>query len=657
MEELSGSNASLKKIFEKKLQGFVDEVENNHMVWLQEILEEAAKMFCRDEPDADVVAECLSVVEEVSVFLYFFDASCKAEDSLIAQRATQGSSKRNAEKCSSPHEVTITNDQNKGNGKAEHSTDLKKRHAYKGTKAELKSQGEDCQADKPVSPVKKSLPVVTVPKGYSAMKPHTKSFLHTAQRNQLLMSTSNSLGQSAIVKSFIKNTTPLKVDTKDKGRERFEILKKNVDQVTERIKKVEEEKKRKLEMERHSKKARVELKIQGEDCQADKPVSPVKKSLPVVTVPKGYSAMKPHTKSFLHTAQRNQLLMSTSNSLGQSAIVKSFIKHTTPLKVDTKEKGRQHLEMLKKKKDQEIKRIKKMEEEKKWKLEEMKREQELLEKEKAIAVQLKAKRAVEEKSALEAAKEKGRLQKETVEKEKLRQKQLHKANLENELKEKQKEEKPAKEEPDTSSSHKTLNITIDLEISPQSYEMTPKGHIKTIEQLDSDDYGMDLKSDDSTDDENAPRKPIPSWAKGRKLIQAIKYHYYNPADHDKLFGEIEPPNLEEIFSKTNMHKAFTVCFPSDEVQFECGLDDPDLFNDLTVEEQEAVEESMVRNSKQKRLQCFAHTLWHCNEIMLFISPNLVDDRHMLLFLVKDLILKDKSENYQPVDTAEEHSQE
>lgn len=41
-------------------------------------------------------------------------------------------------------------------------------------------------------------------------------------------------------------------------------------------------------------------------------------------------------RSFLHTVQKNQMLMMTPNTLGRTSVVKSFIKHTTPLKLDPK---------------------------------------------------------------------------------------------------------------------------------------------------------------------------------------------------------------------------------------------------------------------------------------------------------------------------------
>lgn len=61
--------------------------------------------------------------------------------------------------------------------------------------------------------------------------------------------------------------------------------------------------------------------------------------------------------------------------------------------------------------------------------------------------------------------------------------------------------------------------------SPQSYVITPKGANKPlVTSKNLDDYGMDQNSDDSTDDESAPRKPIPSWAEGtHKQIFSVVY--------------------------------------------------------------------------------------------------------------------------------------
>ncbi|XP_066176713.1 inner centromere protein-like [Sylvia atricapilla] len=62
-------------------------------------------------------------------------------------------------------------------------------------------------------------------------------------------------------------------------------------------------------------------------------------------------------------------------------------------------------------------------------------------------------------------------------------------------------------------------------------------------------YGLDLNSDDSTDDESNPRKPVPAWADGAQLQEAIVHQYYHPVDVDALFGAIPSPRLEHIFYK------------------------------------------------------------------------------------------------------------
>ncbi|NXH23199.1 INCEA protein, partial [Bucco capensis] len=91
--------------------------------------------------------------------------------------------------------------------------------------------------------------------------------------------------------------------------------------------------------------------------------------------------------------------------------------------------------------------------------------------------------------------------------------------------------------------NRTINPTMSQECCCMDLEFgSPK--------VSENNYGMDLNSDDSTDDENEPRKPVPAWAQGSQLNQAILHQYYNPVDYDQVFGLIPSPKLEDIFGKS-----------------------------------------------------------------------------------------------------------
>ncbi|CDR00717.1 unnamed protein product [Oncorhynchus mykiss] len=65
---------------------------------------------------------------------------------------------------------------------------------------------------------------------------------------------------------------------------------------------------------------------------ADEFQSPRKKPSPPVKS----QSVRPNMRSFLHTVQKNQMLMMTPSSLGRNTVMKSFIKHTTPGRADLK---------------------------------------------------------------------------------------------------------------------------------------------------------------------------------------------------------------------------------------------------------------------------------------------------------------------------------
>uniref|UniRef100_A0A8C4X668 Inner centromere protein n=1 Tax=Erpetoichthys calabaricus TaxID=27687 RepID=A0A8C4X668_ERPCA len=535
----SESNASLMKMFEKKVQGFIDEVENNHMVWLQEIQEEAAKMFCR--------YVCL-LITFISLFCAFnftnFLVTGKVFNIFICcrlSRTRRSTVRRSSVKVSS---LNLINEElqkeplkvedldvasvasmasldttrsgvsvDQGSESENSSENSKSRKESRGTfksarKSHRPSGRRSIAGHRSLLSIRESLTRESMRRASrrsvhkKAMKPHLKSFLHTVQKNQLLMSTPNSLGRSTIVKSFIKRTTPLKVDIKEKERQRLEMLKKKEDQETERKKKMEEEKKRKLEEVKRKREERLKKVTEAREREEQKEEAKKRKI----------------EQKFAQMEEKNDkvsLVFSTYEKL----LVWLLIKE---------EEERKHQEFLQKKREEE--------------------EQERLKK----MAEVKRLKQVEQERQLAA------------EKELQRKREQERIRI----------ERYSVHEQENSAPNRVLISSLKFILldacrvaylkytlvlrkyckyilkSPQSYEMTPKGSNKTTARLDPENYGMDLNSDDSTDDESAPRKPIPSWAEGRKLNQAIMHHYYNPPDTDKRYGKIEPPNLEEIFSKS-----------------------------------------------------------------------------------------------------------
>ena len=87
-------------------------------------------------------------------------------------------------------------------------------------------------------------------------------------------------------------------------------------------------------------------------------------------------------------------------------------------------------------------------------------------------------------------------------------------------------------EKDTSQLNSTYNVgnqsqlnstySKPAETTYSSYDITPARHELPPEELvEKDNYNInDIKSDDDTDDEDNPRKQIPSWAKG--TIHSVK---------------------------------------------------------------------------------------------------------------------------------------
>ncbi|KAH0621056.1 hypothetical protein JD844_022068 [Phrynosoma platyrhinos] len=370
-----------------------------------------------------------------------------------------------------------------------------------------------------------------------------KTFLHTVHKNQMLMTTPGSMSRNSTIKSFLKQNTPLRTTPQEKERQRFENLRKKEEAEQYRKQKLEEEKRRRLEDMKRKREERLRKVLQARE-RVEQMEEEKKKRL---------------EQKLAQHEEKNEKEKMAEDKVKKKVAAKKLEEIEARRKqedearrqkaLQLEEEERRHRELMQKKKEEEQEKARKIAEQRRAELEkeknliaekelQKKREQEKLQAQREFERQEKEKAARLQREVLAAAKEKERLRKEMEEKERKLQEQQ------------KQEDQQQKAEAEAKAAKKQLNVTVDIENSPvcNSYQMTPQSQKQP--KIELSDYGMDLNSDDSTDDESQPRKPIPSWATGNELSQAVIHQYYNPPNIRTLFGIVKSPKLEEIFQKS-----------------------------------------------------------------------------------------------------------
>ncbi|XP_068253826.1 inner centromere protein [Nyctibius grandis] len=353
-----------------------------------------------------------------------------------------------------------------------------------------------------LSPLRRKVPSPAFPAS-KVVRPF-KTFLHTVQKNQLLM-TPSSVGRNGVIKSFIRYNTPLQCGPKEKERQKLETLRKKQEAEQLRKQKLEEEKKRRLEEAKLKREERLRKVLQARE-RAEQLEEERKRRI----------------------EQKIALFDEKTEKVREERLAEEKIKKKAAAKkMEEAEARRRHEEEARKQK------VLQQEEEEERRHKELmqKRKEEEQERARKIAEQRQAEQERERQLAAERELERKKEQ-ERIQAEKLREQQEKAARL-------QREALAAKE--------------VEKKNSPacSSYQMTPQAQKDPKPApVNPNNYGLDLNSDDSTDDESQPRKPVPAWATGNQLSQAVIRQYYNPPNIDAVFGAIPSPKLEDIFYKS-----------------------------------------------------------------------------------------------------------
>ncbi|XP_064921769.1 inner centromere protein isoform X1 [Columba livia] len=394
-----------------------------------------------------------------------------------------------------------------------------------------------------LSPPRKKVPSPAFPAS-KVVRPF-KTFLHTVQKNQLLM-TPTSVGRHGVIKSFIKYNTP---DPKEKERQKLETLRKKQEAEQLRKQKLEEEKKRRLEEAKLKREERLRKVLQTRE-RAEQIEEERKRRIEQKIA---LSEEKTEKVREERLAEEKIKKKAAAKKLEEAEARRRQEEEARRQRaLQQEEEERRHRELVQKRKEEEQERARKAAEQRQAEQErerqlaaerelEKKKEQERIQAEKLREQQERAARL--QKAVLAAEQQ---LHRET-EKKQQEQQRLAEAKRQEQEQKKLLEEQKAKDL--AQAQHPGNNETPP---ASESYQMTPQSRKapKPLAVNTADNYGMDLNSDDSTDDESHPRKPIPAWATGSQLRQAVLQQYRHPPSLRALFGAIAVPRLESIFRKS-----------------------------------------------------------------------------------------------------------
>ncbi|KAM6133374.1 inner centromere protein-like [Phoenicopterus ruber ruber] len=387
-----------------------------------------------------------------------------------------------------------------------------------------------------------------------------KNFLQAVQRNQLLASPGPT-GRGGVIKNFIKRNTPTRPDLKgdfvEKERQRLESLRKKQEAEEQRRKKVEEEKRRRQAEMKQKREERLRKALQARE-RVEQMEEEKKKRMEQKILQNDEKVRLSQAREEKVAEERSKKKLSKKHGEADARKQKALrveeddFEQRDPLQKrredEVKEKGKRVLELKNLVEQQQVEQVKE-------------RDHKQRGKEKAPQPQLES-AAFTEKAIKEEESPKELHQLPGQEKRAKQPESIAVASNpwlkavkgEDGLQEPQQqlgeEKKVKRPEALTAASGTWLSKTVKKAAST-SYLGPPAGTQESRSPKGNENnYGMDLNSDDSTDDENDPRKPVPAWADGSQLNQAILHQYYHPVNVDQLFGLIPVPKLEDIFGKS-----------------------------------------------------------------------------------------------------------